>query len=125
DVVRVQVGEAVGRVGTVAEVDLLVRAVVDDHAVDDVERLRTTRNRARPAQADGHTAARRAAVCRDLRTGNLARERGIDRHCLRLRDLGAAYDRNRVAQRTPLGRRTGSGDYDPLQRHGTLAQRHL
>ena len=80
DVGGIEVGEPVLRVRPAAEVRELRRAVVDDHAVDDVERIGAGDERVRAAQAHGDAAAARAArVLRDLRAGNLALQRLIDR----------------------------------------------
>ena len=88
------IGETVLRIRATAEIRELRRAVVDDHAVDDVQRIGSGDERVRAAQPHGDTAAARSAgVLRDLRARHLALQRLIDRHRLRATDQGRRIDR--------------------------------
>ena len=104
DVGRIEVGETILRIRPDAEVGELRRPVVDDDAVDDVERIGAGDERVDAAQTHGDAAAARAAgVLRDLRAGNLALHRLIDGDRLRATDHGRV-DRRRCSCRSCASR---------------------
>src|SRR5205085_11251210 len=102
----------------------LRRPVIDDHAVDDVEGIGAGDERVGPAQAHRDaTTAGTTRVLRDLRAGDFALHRLIDRY-----RLGAA-DQRRVdcsdarTDSALLRRRTRARDDDLAQVHGADVER--
>ena len=119
DVVGVEIGKPVLRIGPRAEIGELRRSVVDDHPVDDVEGVGAGDERVHTAEAYRDSAASwTAGVLRDLRARHLPLHRLIDRNGLgppneRRVDGGDARSDGAL-----LGRGAGARDDDLTEVHG-------
>jgi hypothetical protein len=123
DVVRVDVGEPVRRVA--AQVDELPRRVVDDHAVDDVERLGAAADGGEAADADAGAAARRAGVLLHQRAGHLAGQRHVQLRRDGVGELLALHRGERRAQLRALGLDARAGGHDLRQLQHVAREREV
>ena len=126
DVIRIEIGESVLRIGACAEVGELAGLVVYDDAVDDVERIGAGDEGVDAAETDGDSAAARAArVLRDLRTGNLTLHRLIDRRRLRPTDQSGIDGGDVRSDFAFLSGDAGSGDNHFTEVHRADAERNI